>query len=129
MRSHLLLVTLAGLALGGCGLEFPPWRPSEVRRAPEQVVVSAWAEPARLPARGGQTHILVRLTRANGAPFAGVEVRIETTTGKLYSKSHILVSDARGRTRDRLTTRRTAEVTINAGGTRYRFPVHVGQDP
>jgi len=31
-------------------------------------------------------------------------------------------------TRDRLSTRRTATVTVNAGGTRYRFKVAVAPD-
>jgi hypothetical protein len=37
------------------------------------------------------------------------------------------VTDERGMTRDRLTTRRTATITMNAGGTRYRFQVPVGE--
>jgi hypothetical protein len=30
-------------------------------------------------------------------------------------------------TRDRLTTKTTTTITLNAGGTRYRFQVPVGQ--
>jgi hypothetical protein len=39
----------------------------------------------------------------------------------------VLVTDAAGMTRDRLTARKTAVVTLNAGGTRYRFQVPVGE--
>jgi hypothetical protein len=39
------------------------------------------------------------------------------------------VTDAQGMTRDRLTTRKTAVVTLNAGGTRYRFQVPVPESP
>jgi len=39
----------------------------------------------------------------------------------------VLVTDASGMTRDRLITKKTATITLNAGGTRYRFRVPVGE--
>jgi hypothetical protein len=106
--------------------ESPP-PPLPVEQAPEDVIVAAWAEPARLPSAGGQTQVLVRLQKRGGAPFPGVQVRLRTSTGSLYSGGKVLVTDEAGRTRDRLTTRRTAHITLNAGGTVYRFRVPVGQ--
>jgi hypothetical protein len=54
-----------------------------------------------------------------------VEVRLKTSTGSLYSRGKVLVTDGRGMTRDRLTAHKTAQITLNAGGTRYRFNVPV----
>lgn len=125
-RSSALLL-LVGL-LPGCKTLFPPRdkeAPLPVKKAPEEVVVAAWAEPRHLPPGGGQAQILVRLQRRGGAPFVGVEVRIQTSAGTLFSQSRILVTDSTGRTRDRLTTRRSAVITVNAGGTIYRFRVPV----
>ena len=105
----------------------PP--PLPVKKASEEVVVAAWSEPKRLPPAGGQSQILVRLRKRGGAPFAGVEVRLQTSAGRLFSGGKILVTDPAGQTRDRLTTRRSAEITLNAGGTVYRFQVPVGPPP
>ena len=105
----------------------PP--PLPVKKAEEEVVVAAWAEPKRLPPAGGAAQILVRLRRRGGAPYEGVEVRLQTSAGHLFSGGKVLVTDAAGQTRDRLTTQRTAEVTLNAGGTVYRFRVPVGPPP
>lgn len=96
-----------------------------VKRAEEEVVVAAWAEPSTLSPGGGQAQILVRAQKRGGAPFPGVEVRLQASTGSLFSAGKVLVTDGRGMTRDRLTTHRTAQVTLNAGGTRYRFDVPV----
>jgi hypothetical protein len=103
--------------------------PLPVKIVPEDVVIAVWSEPPQLPARGGQAQILVRLQKKGGAPFEGVEVRLRTSAGSLFSRGKILISDATGRTRDRLTTRETANVTLNAGGTVYRFRVPVGEPP
>jgi hypothetical protein len=92
----------------------------------DPVVVSAWAEPRRLPSGGGQAQIIVRVSRRNGQRFGGVEVRLTSSEGSLYSGGKVLTTDASGMTRDRLTTRRSAVVTLNAGGTLYRFEVPVG---
>jgi hypothetical protein len=131
--------TLAGASLG-CGLfghkadttppaaEAPP-PPLPVTKAPEDVIVAAWAEPSRLPPTGGQTQILVRLQKRGGVPFPGVEVRLQTSAGALFSGGKVLVTDASGRTRDRLTTRSSAHITLNAGGTVYRFRVPVAAVP
>jgi len=94
-----------------------------VQKAPEEVVVAAWSEPKRLPPRGGQSQIVVRAQRRGGKPFEGVEVRVRTSTGTLYSQGRVLMTDASGRTRDRLTARRGATITVNAGGAVYRFEV------
>jgi hypothetical protein len=95
----------------------------------EPIVVAAWAEPRQLPAGGGQVQILVRIQKRGGRRFPGVEVRLRASPGSLYSSGRVLVTDAQGMTRDRLTTRKTAVVTLNAGGTRYRFQVPVAEDP
>jgi hypothetical protein len=123
---------VAALALGGCrsGGAVRPETPGEpssesgppplpVKKASEEVVVAAWSEPKQLPQRGGQVQVLVRAQKRGGAPFAGVEVRIQAEGGTLYSKGRVLTTDASGRTRDRLTARG------DAGGTVYRFRVPV----
>lgn len=97
--------------------------PLPVTPAPEEVVVAAWSEPKELPPGGGQAQILVRAQKRGGAPFPGVEVRLRASSGSLFSGGKVLVTDATGRTRDRLTTRGAALITVNAGGTVYRFRV------
>lgn len=104
-----------------------PEGPLPVKKAPEDVIVAAWSEPARLPAGGGQAQIIVRLQKRGGAPFPAVEVRLQTSSGTLFSNSAILKTDASGQTRDRLTARKTAQITLNAGGTVYRFSVPVAE--
>jgi hypothetical protein len=101
--------------------------PGPVTPVAEPIVVAAWAEPKELPAGGGQAQILVRIQKRGGARFPGVEVRLRSSTGSLYSAGRVLVTDASGMTRDRLITKRTATITLNAGGTRYRFQVPVGE--
>lgn len=96
-----------------------------VEKVPDAIVVAAWAEPKHLPAGGGQAQILVRVQKRGGQRYPGVQVRLKASTGTLYSKGRVLVTDAQGMTRDRLTTRKTAVITLNAGGTRYRFQVPV----
>lgn len=96
-----------------------------VKKASEEVVVAAWSEPKHLPNGGGQSQILVRAQKRGGTPFAGVEVRIQVEGGTLFSKGKVLITNAAGRTRDRLTARRPAQITVNAGGTVYRFRVPV----
>jgi hypothetical protein len=134
----LLAATLIGLA-SGCSVirrgpeaaapppaapDSPP-PPLPVDKAPEDVIVAAWAEPSRLPPAGGEAQILVRLQKRGGVPFPGVQVRLRTSAGSLYSGGKVLVTDSSGRTRDRLTTRSSAHITLNAGGTVYRFRVPV----
>jgi hypothetical protein len=103
-----------------------PEQPGPVEPAKEPIVVSAWAEPRLLPPGGGQAQILVRVSHRNGQRFAGIEVRLATSEGTLFSAGRALVTDASGMTRDRLTARQSAVVTLNAGGTLYRFDVPVG---
>jgi len=124
------------VALEGCTLfhkEKPPAAapaepppPLPVKKAGEEVVVAAWAEPPRLPPGGGQTQILVRLQKRGGAPYEGVEVRLTASGGTLFSGGKVLMSDVGGKTRDRLTAHHNAFITLNAGGTVYRFKVPVG---
>jgi hypothetical protein len=95
----------------------------------EPIVVAAWAEPRELPPGGGQAQVLVRVQKAGGKRLPGVQVRLRARPGSLYSGGRILVTDTQGMTRDRLTTRETAVVTLNAGGTRYRFSVPVAESP
>lgn len=97
-----------------------------VKKVREEIVVAAWAEPRALPEAGGEAQLLVRVQKRGGAPFPGVEVRFKTSAGSLYSRGRILVTDRGGLTRDRITTKTTATVTLNAGGTRYTFQVPVG---
>jgi hypothetical protein len=101
--------------------------PLAVSEVKEPLTVAAWAEPAKLPPLGGQCQIIVRVQKRGGVPFPGVEVRLSTTKGTLYSAGKTLVTDATGRTRDRLTAREIATITLNAGGTRYRFEVPLAQ--
>jgi hypothetical protein len=116
---------------GGAGpaIQDTPPPPLPVEKAPEDVIVAAWAEPSQLPSSGGQTQILVRLQKRGGVPFPGVQVRLRTSMGSLYSDGKVLVTDSAGRTRDRLTTRTSAHITLNAGGTVYRFRVLVAPPP
>ena len=97
-----------------------------VKRVEEPIVVAAWAEPKALPEGGGQSQLLVRVQKRGGAPFPGVEVRFRVSTGSLFSGGKVLVTDKLGLTRDRVTLKKTATVTLNAGGTRYTFQVPVG---
>lgn len=127
-QGTMYLVLLLVTTLGGCRSLFrTPDEALPVKKVMEEIVVAAWAEPAQLPPGGGQAQIIVRVQKRGGAPYAGVEVRLRVTEGTLYSKSQVLVTDSRGMTRDRLTTRRSTSVTLNAGGTRYRLRVAVGE--
>jgi hypothetical protein len=129
-RSVRALLVAAAL-LPGCALfkgePKPPTAtgtdPLPVQKAAEEVVVAAWSEPKQLPPMGGQAQIIVRASKRGGRPFEGVEVRVRTSAGSLFSQGRVLVTDASGRTRDRLTARRDATITVNAGGTVYRFKV------
>jgi len=143
--AHSALLLLLGLALGplACvtarqpavaepSLEPTPDMSDEaglvVKKADEAVIVAAWAEPKRLPQGGGQAHIIVRLQKRGGVPFPNVEVRLRASGGTLYSAGELLLTDNRGMTRDRLTARKTTLITLNAGGTLYRFSVPVGDE-
>lgn len=99
--------------------------PLPVKKASEEVVVAAWSEPKELPPGGGQAQILVRAQKRGGSPFPGVEVRVHNSGGTLYSNGRVLITDAAGRTRDRLTAHRPVLITVNAGGTVYRLRVPV----
>ena len=108
---------------GDFGIEEP--EPLPVKKVDEEIVVAAWAEPSRLPPGGGQAQILVRVQKRGGAAFAGVEVRLSVSGGSLYSGGRVLLTDARGTTRDRLTAKGAARITLNAGGMRYSFRVPI----
>jgi hypothetical protein len=141
VRARRLFLVLLTVTAPACGLfrESPPRPPSApeasptpeptplppVAKAAEPVVVRAWAEPRQLPPAGGQTQILVLARKKNGDPFEGVEVRVTTSEGTLFSASRILTTDATGRTRDRLTTRRPATVTVNVGGAIHTIEIAV----
>ncbi len=107
----------------------PDEEPLPVEVVEEPIAVAAWAEPRQLPPGGGQAQILVRVQKRGGRRFPGVEVRLRASRGSLYSGGRVLVTDEQGMTRDRLTTRKTAVITLNAGGTRYRFQVSVAAAP
>jgi hypothetical protein len=125
--SLVLLALLPGcrlLKLSGEGPGEPP-EPLPVKKVPEEIIVAAWSEPSKLPPGGGQTQILVRVQKRCGAPYPGVEVRLSVSGGRLFSGGKLLKTDARGTTRDRLTAKGPARITLNAGGTRYSFQVLV----
>jgi hypothetical protein len=130
-RRRVAAVLLLGGLLGGCRLLRDPGpheeEPLPVKKVEEEIVVAAWAEPPRLLVGGGEAQILVRVQKRGGAPFPGVEVRLRSSTGRLYSRGRILITDGRGMTRDRLTARRSASITLNAGGTVYRFRIPAGE--
>jgi hypothetical protein len=136
--SRWALLFLMLIAAPACGLfrdpaprapEAPPTpRPTPlppVARAAQPVVVRAWAEPRQLPPAGGQAQILILARKRSGDPFEGVEVQVQASEGTLFSASRILTTDASGRTRDRLTTRRSSTVTVNVGGTIQKIEVTV----
>lgn len=147
-RPRLGLLLLAALAVAACrslGHGKPPPPPPlpvpsvsptpgppedeqlVVKKVDEEIIVAAWAEPARLPEGGGQAQVLVRVQKRGGARFPDVEVRLRASNGFLFSAGRILITDHQGMTRDRLTTKTTATITLNAGGTRYRFQVPVAE--
>ena len=107
----------------------PSEEPLPVKRVDIDIIVAAWAEPSHLPYGGGDAQILVRVQKRGNVPVPGVEVRLATSQGSLFSAGHVLLTDARGMTRDRLSVRRTANVVLNAGGTRYSFRVPVDVKP
>jgi hypothetical protein len=88
-----------------------------------EIVIAAWTEPRQLPRGGGQVQVLVRVQRVGGGAYPGVQVRMSTNAGKLFSAGGPLVTDAQGMTRDRLTSRRPASIVVQIGDTRYRFKV------
>jgi hypothetical protein len=98
-----------------------------VTPADQAIAVSLWSEPRQLPAGGGQVQILVRVQTRGNRPAPGIEVRLATSEGRLYSSGRLLVTDARGMTRDRLTTNRSTRVTVNAGGVVEELVVPVGE--
>ncbi len=89
-------------------------------------LVTAWSEPRTLGPGGGLAQILVRVRKRGGGAYAGVQVKLVASEGRLFSKGRLLRTDARGMVRDRLTTTRTSVVTINAGGSVQRLWVAVG---
>jgi hypothetical protein len=103
--------------------------PLPVKTVADPIVVAAWAEPKHLPPWGGQVQILVRVQKRGGRRYPGVEVRLVTSTGTLFSKGGVLVTDSQGMTRDRLTAQEAATITLNAGGTRYRFQIPLAETP
>src|SRR5688500_14830742 len=87
------------LGVPGCKTLSPDSPPPEeaplpVQKAPEDVVVAAWSEPKQLPPNGGQAQILVRAQKRGGAPYPGVEVRVRTSSGSLFSQGRVLMTDA-----------------------------------
>ncbi len=129
LLKRLGMVLLLGGTLAACSRfrHHAEDEPLPVKKVEEEIIVAAWAEPPRLPAGGGSAQLLVRVQKRGGAAYPDVEVRFRASTGTLYSGGNILVTDRQGETRDRVTTQHTVTVTLNAGGTRYRFRVPVGE--
>jgi hypothetical protein len=105
----------------------PPVSPTSPAIVPKrgEVVIAAWAEPRSLPRRGGQAQILVRVQRVGGGSYPGVQVRLRTSEGRLFSDGQALMTDAAGMIRDRLTAAKPAQITVQVGDMRYRFKVDV----
>jgi hypothetical protein len=97
-----------------------------VARVDEDITLNVWTEPRRLPAGGGQAQVIVRVLRRNGRPLPGVEVRVTSSSGTLFSQGKILTTDDRGMTRDSLTTTGPASLTIVAGGREQRVELLLG---
>jgi len=123
----LMLVSCQTFGHGPGSAPATPVEPVAVKKVEGEIVIAAWAEPKHLPSGGGQTQVLVRVQKRGGARFPGVEVSLGASSGSLFSAGRILMTDAEGMTRDRLTTTSTTTVTLNVGGTRYRFQVPVGE--
>jgi len=119
---------LLACVLVGCQAHLPSQPPQglPVAAAPG-AVVKAWAEPLHLPRGGGQAQILVRVQTDAGLPYPDVEVRLQSSTGRLYSEGRILRTDNRGMTRDRLTTSEPAVVTVTAGGSVFVLRIALGE--
>jgi hypothetical protein len=114
----------------GATPEASPSGPAELRsleRVEGAMTVSAWTEPRRLPPGGGQAQLIVRVLKPSGRPLPGVEVRITSSSGKLFSESRVLTTDARGMVRDSLTTSQPATITVEAGGLRQRVQLPIGE--
>ncbi len=94
-----------------------------------QLALSVWSEPRRLQQGGGQALIIIRVQTPGNKPAPGLDVRLKTSEGSLYSQGRSLVTDARGMTRDRLTTSRTAKVEVQVAGLRQEIVVPVGEAP
>jgi hypothetical protein len=96
-----------------------------------RIALSVWSEPKRLPAGGGQAQIIVRAQKPGNrpTPLEGLNVRIRTSEGSLFSEGRMLATDARGMTRDRLTTSRTAKVVVDVEGAREEIFIPVGEAP
>jgi hypothetical protein len=113
-------------------LPSPPAAPSPtvdsrpVTRVDGDIVVSAWTEPRRLPAGGGQAQVNVRVLKPSGRPLPGVEVRITSSSGTLFSQGKILTTDARGMARDSLTTTQATSLNVMAGGRVQRVELLLG---
>jgi hypothetical protein len=136
MRAWALAVGV--FLLSGCGAltrrpaaSDPPGGPTPVPIIPQrsEIVLAAWTEPRHLPRGGGPVQVLVRVQRVGGGPYPGVQVRLATNAGSLFSAGRPLVTDAQGMCRDRLTTRRPAELVVRIGDTRYRFKVTPPPEP
>ena len=123
-RAGVMAAIVAAAWLASCR-SLTPWS-SKVR---SEVVVAAWAEPTQLPASGGQVQILVRIRRPNGAPYPGVQVRLRSSKGRLFSNGKPLVTDAQGMTRDRLTSRHASDIVVVVSDTRHRFRVPLALEP
>jgi hypothetical protein len=120
LRRLLPLVVVAALLTPACPLL---GKKAVVVPKRGEIVIAAWTEPRQLPRGGGQVQVLVRVQRVGGGPYPGVQVRLSTNAGTLFSAGSALVTDAQGMTRDRLTSKRAASVLVQIGDTRYRFKV------
>jgi hypothetical protein len=131
LPQKIAVVSFLGATLAACSLlrHHSEGEPLPVKKVDEEIIVAAWAEPARLPPGGGYAQLMVRVQKAGGVAYPGVEVRFATSAGNLFSGGNILVTDSQGLSRDRITTQKTVTVTLNAGGTRYRFKVPVEAPP
>jgi hypothetical protein len=95
-------------------------------RVDGDIVISVWTEPRRLPVGGGQAQVIVRVLKRSGRPLPGVEVRITSSSGTLFSQGKILTTDARGMARDSLTTTQATSLNVAAGGREQQVELRLG---
>ncbi len=105
----------------------PPTELRPLERVEGAMTVSVWTEPKHLPPGGGQAQVIVRVLKPSGRPLPGVEVRITSSSGRLFSESRVLTTDARGMARDSLTTSQSATITVEAGGLTQHVQLPIGE--
>jgi len=84
------------------------------------------ANPASLPATGGDSAITATALGDNGEPLANVPIVFSTTGGALQSGGSAVRTNTSGEATDRLTTTADAEITATSGSTSGTATVTLG---